>query len=1363
MLPVCWYVSLTASLFALNDSSPGPAAAEVRLGPGAQITLNAPANGAYTMDNFMPLNATVTDASPTTVWFYGGTTSPPGDLLYVRENVTGTQTFDYDWNAKRFDPESGRTMGLWHFDEGSGTGIGDESGNGNAGTASSSPVWSVDGRFGYALDFDGTDDYIAIPDAASLDIDSASGEITIESWIYPHASGTGKWRSIVAKRAIGGGPANYELSLDQVTGNLLFYGGHYPQIWISSIAVPLNEWSYVAVTLKATEGRLRFYRNGALLDSTVAYGGNGGCFGAANSTVLTIGTAGGTSECFDGLIDEVRLTNRALSSAEIAANYSDGLTTGTYYWQVVADDGAKTLVESEVRHFHVGPDGEPPEIVLISPDVGAMTPEEHMTLLATVADQSSTTVRIYGDTASDPTALLHVHTGVIGSQTIEYAWDASRLNVQPPYTMGLWHADDASGTSLADASGNGHSGTFVGAPVWSTGGKFGYALELDGTDDYVTIPDGPSLDIDSASGEITIEAWIYPHTSGSNIWRSIISKKAIGGAAPVNYQISLDRVTGNLLFYSGHWPQIWISSVSIPLNQWSYVAVTLKAAEGRLRFYRNGLLLDSTVTYNGNGGCFGAANNTVLTIGTAGLIAECYDGGIDDIRLTRRALSSAEIAANYKLGNGTYQWKVTAVDSLGLETTAGPRPFTIRTNSAPQFVNCPVDQVPVSHCQTATYDLDAVDPEGDSLRYTVVEHSGTGIAAIDSLTGIVSYLPGLPLDINRTVTVTVDVHEADGPYSAACAVPFVVTNQAPVVYCGQTPVQTLANRTVVKDDILGGDYDICDSLAVLLMGGPGVLSMEGIYTWTPGTADTGWHHVTITASDGIEYVECGFDIEVVGQPFELELSRNENILPGHFVTLEVVQTAGHQALGGYDLLIAFDAGTLTFIEAEPGDYFDRCQWEYFAYRIEPWSECGSPCPTGMINLLAFAEINNGSTHPSCSLTTLPASLGRLTFKTTTNQSLACTFLPVYFFWREFKDNRLWSPGNDSLYMSSRVFDFTGTAGFDDWTEVTDLSFGLPGRYGLPTTASLDSLPADSTGYFRYIDFKNGGIRMSCCDSLCLRGDINVNGIRNEVADAVMYVNYFLSGLSAFGSHAEASIAASDVNHDGSMLSIGDLVALIRIINGDALPYGKPAESVGFTLRPVRTDTMLVVEYDASVEVGAALLTFQLAGTCGVPRLGHGASGMTLAYELNGDELRVLIYDLGRNGIRPGTDTLCLIPVDGEAILTAAEAAAYDGGSMTATIVEPVYAVLLEQNRPNPFNPATVISYGVPAETHVTLDIFNLLGQHLVTLVDEDKPAGMYRVSWNGRDAAGMAVATGVYLYRLHAGGHTETKQMVLIK
>ena len=88
---------------------------------------------------------------------------------------------------------------------------------------------------------------------------------------------------------------------------------------------------------------------------------------------------------------------------------------------------------------------------------------------------------------------------------------------------------------------------------------------------------------------------------------------------------------------------------------------------------------------------------------------------------------------------------------------------------------------------------------------------------------------------------------------------------------------------------------------------------------------------------------------------------------------------------------------------------------------------------------------------------------------------------------------------------------------------------------------------------------------------------------------------------------------------------------------------------------------------------------------------------------------------------------------------------------------------LQQNYPNPFNPTTTIEFNVPTRAHVTLEIFNLLGQHVRTLVDETKSAGNYKAIWDGTDVTGKSVSTGVYLYRFRAGDFVETKKMLLLK
>ena len=87
---------------------------------------------------------------------------------------------------------------------------------------------------------------------------------------------------------------------------------------------------------------------------------------------------------------------------------------------------------------------------------------------------------------------------------------------------------------------------------------------------------------------------------------------------------------------------------------------------------------------------------------------------------------------------------------------------------------------------------------------------------------------------------------------------------------------------------------------------------------------------------------------------------------------------------------------------------------------------------------------------------------------------------------------------------------------------------------------------------------------------------------------------------------------------------------------------------------------------------------------------------------------------------------------------------------------------LGPNYPNPFNPSTIIPYQLPTATHVRLEVFNLLGQRIATLVDGTRPAGFHTATWHATDGAGRAVAAGVYIYRMTVGEERQTGRMVLI-
>ena len=88
---------------------------------------------------------------------------------------------------------------------------------------------------------------------------------------------------------------------------------------------------------------------------------------------------------------------------------------------------------------------------------------------------------------------------------------------------------------------------------------------------------------------------------------------------------------------------------------------------------------------------------------------------------------------------------------------------------------------------------------------------------------------------------------------------------------------------------------------------------------------------------------------------------------------------------------------------------------------------------------------------------------------------------------------------------------------------------------------------------------------------------------------------------------------------------------------------------------------------------------------------------------------------------------------------------------------------LTQNFPNPFNPTTTISLALPYVCHVILNIYNISGQRVKTLVDEVRPAGNYSIVWDGTNDAGNRVTSGLYIYRIETDGFSQSKKLMLMK
>jgi hypothetical protein len=127
----------------------------------------------------------------------------------------------------------------------------------------------------------------------------------------------------------------------------------------------------------------------------------------------------------------------------------------------------------------------------------------------------------------------------------------------------------------------------------------------------------------------------------------------------------------------------------------------------------------------------------------------------------------------------------------------------------------------------------------------------------------------------------------------------------------------------------------------------------------------------------------------------------------------------------------------------------------------------------------------------------------------------------------------------------------------------------------------------------------------------------------------------------------------------------------------------------------------------------------------------------------------------------GDYTICVTATSGEAMSTSCETIHIISGMPLESQTDGDISV---NNYPNPFNPATNIAFTLPSETTVSLKVYNMLGQHVETLVNEEPlSAGKHQISWDGTDFDGNQVASGVYFYRLETENNVISKQMIMVK
>jgi hypothetical protein len=271
--------------------------------------------------------------------------------------------------------------------------------------------------------------------------------------------------------------------------------------------------------------------------------------------------------------------------------------------------------------------------------------------------------------------------------------------------VGYWKFDEGTGTSAADSTGNGNTGTLTNSPTWQTG-QYGNAVNFDGSNDYVSVPDpGAGSVFDFANGtSITVAAWVNLTSLPQDA--IVLSKGATGGADNANYQMEI--ATNNHLYLSFTSGGVWQtaqSTATVPVSGWHHYVVSQTFGSASLQMYIDGAVIasdsgDTSAPDVTNVALWFGADNEA----TAGATDNELNGKIDEARVYNRVLSAAEVSRLYNYQVPTFTdvtsgrvgwWKLddasggSASDSSGSGNTGtltnGPTWTTGRINGAVNF------------------------------------------------------------------------------------------------------------------------------------------------------------------------------------------------------------------------------------------------------------------------------------------------------------------------------------------------------------------------------------------------------------------------------------------------------------------------------------------------------------------------------------------------------------------------------------------------------------------------------------------------------------------------------------------------------
>lgn len=971
--------------------------------------------------------------------------------------------------------------------------------------------------------------------------------------------------------------------------------------------------------------------------------------------------------------------------------------------------------------------------------------------------------------------------------------------------------------SLDDASGNNITCVPMGSPTYTpTGGHDGNGCyDFHGNSYLIAgnmFPTGASY---------TKSAWIY-HTS-SGAFTHILSgwehNPGIGGHGV--------RVTNDNRLSAGHngnWRIVNTPAGTIVDNTWYFVAVTFDYAASSMQLFINGNRVDSQAVSIADRN---VTDPSILVGSTQGAFcwpgriddARVYTYPLtrDQITAMYTATGGNRIAASEVQLGQTWQARVTPYSATEAGTMFASNSVVIGVNN-PSPVLATIGPRSVNESQTLSFTVSASDPD---LTIPALSASPlpTNATFFDNGngTGSFSFTP----DYSQAGPYIVTFAASDGNTSDTEPVTITVNNvNRPPVVASISPQMVLEGATL-NLSVTASEPD-AEALVMTASGIPANASFTdngnntGSFVFMPVVGQAGNYDVKFKATDPSDLADSiTVTVTVVSTLPPAEWAATIH------VEGEVAGTASHSA----DVIIGTGSADLTTPAAPyPPEYTTFAQlWKagvegpyyrdirqsggqcyYWVIEIDPHGNVapsGTPrCAMISWNLAALSS----SRHYSLVRGSGPGGTIVVADMRTTGSYQICDLQSSHYFTIQWFDdacngiafanltlNAGWNlislpvvPASSQVSQlfptAEAVFGYNGS-----YQEATTLSSGSGYWIKVPsnTTVSVSGTPVSDvsqplTAGWNLVGAPNCAVTPSTTPSGNIEAIFGFNGAYYPATDLTVGNGYWVKSTSNATMNASCAAPAPS----GGSMPLAAAAAVTGIFTLHALgaqidgacradvvmgvdsrgqtlpePPSMPQYSVALSIVSGTSQERLYKDVRSnSGEANSWTIAINPHGNTGNQLSGSA----TLSW--NPAELGDARYELregsGDNGILLVAD----MRNESSITVTGGNEEQFYTVSRTATGSLPS-GFALDQNYPNPFNPSTQIGYNLPQSGNVRLEIFNVLGQQVKTLLDNSVEAGHHVVTWDATDNSGRAVASGIYFYRLTSDGFVNRKKMLLLR